>query len=280
MLFLFPVSAGAAAKKVVFVGDSYSTVRRGDGVRKPWTKYFCEIMGIAPENARNVARGGHSFGRTEKRFANEVKYLKKDTAVTDVIVLGGINNDYSVSLSAVAEGMRELDSVCEKRFPNARIVYGFCNWDMTDKARQNSILARTSFYRKNALELGWIYLRGLEPILRGHGRYFIEDHHHPTQKTQVVIANNVAKLYKRYCVRKVAINETKITMRVGETIRLRKVIYPGTAQNIKVTWTCMNPGLADITQAGRVTAKRKGTARVRIRSADGGHTAFCTITIK
>lgn len=78
----------------------------------------------------------------------------------------------------------------------------------------------------------------------------------------------------------VSLDEKTKTMYVGEVARLSYVISPSTASTNTVTWTSSNSSVVSVDATGKVTAKGAGTAVIILRSLDGGHTAYCTITVK
>lgn len=78
----------------------------------------------------------------------------------------------------------------------------------------------------------------------------------------------------------IALDENVKTMYVGESARLSYVILPSNASNNVVTWVSSNPSIVAVDSAGKVTAKGVGTAVVILRTADGGFSTYCTITVK
>lgn len=77
-----------------------------------------------------------------------------------------------------------------------------------------------------------------------------------------------------------ALDQTNKTMYVGESARLSYVVLPTNSSNSIVTWVSTNTSVAAVDAAGKVTAKGVGTAVIILRTADGGYSAYCTITVK
>ena len=281
---LIPAAKGEAAaysvegKKFVFVGDSYATVRKG--VKKPWPEIFMEILGIEEDQVYFARHGGYGFVKKDQTFAQLIADLKKDKSVTDVIVIGGIGNDWRYSVSALKRGIRDFDTMVRKRFPNARIIYGYCNWNTENKEVQEAILSHGSIYKKTALACGWVYLSGMERMLRQHASYFQADCHHPTQQTQYLIGRKIAELYKKYCVRKIRLNKTELTLGDKESVKLKAVIYPSTAQNKNVIWESSDEDVARVSKSGVVSSVGRGSCIISVRSEDGGFTAECVVAVK
>jgi uncharacterized protein YjdB len=46
-----------------------------------------------------------------------------------------------------------------------------------------------------------------------------------------------------------------------------------------VTWSSSNTAVAKVSSTGLVTAVKKGTATITVKTSDGGKTATCKITV-
>ena len=78
----------------------------------------------------------------------------------------------------------------------------------------------------------------------------------------------------------VALDEKEVTMYVGQTKRLTYSVLPINATKSAVTWTSTKPNVASVDAAGRVTARQVGSTVIMLKSLDGGHTAYSTITVR
>ena len=78
----------------------------------------------------------------------------------------------------------------------------------------------------------------------------------------------------------VSLNQTTLTMTVGETETLTAVVAPTNATNKSVTWSSNNTAVATVSSSGVITAKTVGTATITVRTVDGGKTATCAVTVK
>jgi len=78
----------------------------------------------------------------------------------------------------------------------------------------------------------------------------------------------------------ISLDEKKKTMYVGDKARLSYIISPENAANNAVTWTSTNTSVVTVDAKGQVTAKAPGEATIIIRTADGGRTDLCVITVK
>lgn len=76
-------------------------------------------------------------------------------------------------------------------------------------------------------------------------------------------------------------NESVPTISVGDTIQLSRKITPSNATTTKVTWAVKNgnPGKAEITSTGKLTAVEGGTVTVTATATDGSKTVG-SITIR
>lgn len=76
----------------------------------------------------------------------------------------------------------------------------------------------------------------------------------------------------------VSLNETTATLMAGQTMNLTATVSPSGA-NKKVTWTSSNTYVATVNSVGKVKGIRTGTATITARTADGGYTAACQLTV-
>ncbi|MEA4889901.1 MAG: Ig-like domain-containing protein [Clostridiaceae bacterium] len=84
---------------------------------------------------------------------------------------------------------------------------------------------------------------------------------------------------KRYVpVSYVRLYPSSLKLQPGETAMLTATVYPSNATNQAVTWSSGNPAVATVVN-GIVTAIGYGTVTITVRSADGGRTASCRVTI-
>ena len=78
----------------------------------------------------------------------------------------------------------------------------------------------------------------------------------------------------------VKINTAARTITAGRTFQMAAWPQPASAGNKAVTWTSSNTAVARVNSAGLVTAVKPGTATVTVKTADGGYTASCKITVR
>ncbi len=68
-----------------------------------------------------------------------------------------------------------------------------------------------------------------------------------------------------------------LTIKRGEDIKLEANIFPLNATDKSVTWKSSNPDVVKVSNDGTLTAISSGKATITARSADGSHTAVCTV---
>ena len=77
----------------------------------------------------------------------------------------------------------------------------------------------------------------------------------------------------------VKLDQTTATVQVGKTLQLTGTITPSTATNQSVTWSSGNSAVATVNSSGVVTGVKAGTATITVKTADGGKTATCKVTV-
>jgi len=65
----------------------------------------------------------------------------------------------------------------------------------------------------------------------------------------------------------------------GDASQLTATVLPENASNKNVRWESTNTGVATVNN-GKVTAVKKGSAKIRVITEDGNKTAECDVTVK
>ena len=76
----------------------------------------------------------------------------------------------------------------------------------------------------------------------------------------------------------VTLSQTSLTMTEGDTQTLSATVQPSNADNKSVSWSSSNASVASV-QDGLVTAHQAGSATITVKTADGGKTATCSVTV-
>lgn len=98
--------------------------------------------------------------------------------------------------------------------------------------------------------------------------------------TDKVMANTT--LYAKWTTVKVtgvSLDKSNLSLIVGQAAELIATINPSGDTNKSVTWTSDNTSVAIVDSLGKVTAKGYGTATINVKTADGGYTASCTVSV-
>lgn len=77
----------------------------------------------------------------------------------------------------------------------------------------------------------------------------------------------------------VSLDESEISLEVGETHALTATVAPANATNKSVTWTSNNANVATVSNEGLVTAVSTGNATITVTTADGNKTATCAVEV-
>ena len=76
----------------------------------------------------------------------------------------------------------------------------------------------------------------------------------------------------------VSINQTEVTLKVGEEFTLSTQVTPSNASDNGVIWKNSNPEIVENTY-GKITAKEVGTSVITAVTYDGGYEANCRVTV-
>ncbi|MBR7006123.1 MAG: Ig-like domain-containing protein [Candidatus Methanomethylophilaceae archaeon] len=77
----------------------------------------------------------------------------------------------------------------------------------------------------------------------------------------------------------ITLNKTTVTLKPGASETITATVLPSNATNKNVTWSTSAPGVATVS-GGRIIAVADGTATITAKTADGGLTANCIVTVK
>ena len=77
----------------------------------------------------------------------------------------------------------------------------------------------------------------------------------------------------------VTLNKNTLELYTGGSENLTATVAPDNATNKTVTWSSSDETVATVDNKGNVTAVKAGTATITVKTADGGKTATCTVTV-
>jgi uncharacterized repeat protein (TIGR02543 family) len=77
----------------------------------------------------------------------------------------------------------------------------------------------------------------------------------------------------------ITLSQTEATMALGDDLQISATVAPDNATNPGVTWESDAEAVATVSATGLVSAHTAGTAVITAKSADGGASATCTVTV-
>lgn len=77
----------------------------------------------------------------------------------------------------------------------------------------------------------------------------------------------------------VSLNQTSLTMAIGDTQTLTATVMPSNATDKSVRWSSSNTSVATISSSGVVSAKSAGTATISVTTNDGAKKATCAVFV-
>lgn len=78
----------------------------------------------------------------------------------------------------------------------------------------------------------------------------------------------------------VKLDRTELSLYEGASTTLAAEVIPSTALNKALTWTSDDNSIATVSATGKVTAVSAGSTLITVSSVDGGHQAYCTVTVQ
>lgn len=76
----------------------------------------------------------------------------------------------------------------------------------------------------------------------------------------------------------VELDRSELALSLGDSYTLQATVHPADADNKAITWSSSDESVATV-ENGTVKAMGAGTATITVRTADGGHTATCVVTV-
>ena len=76
----------------------------------------------------------------------------------------------------------------------------------------------------------------------------------------------------------VELDQSELALSLRDSYTLQATVHPTDADNKAITWSSSDESVATV-EDGTVKAMGAGTATITVRTADGGHTATCVVTV-
>lgn len=77
----------------------------------------------------------------------------------------------------------------------------------------------------------------------------------------------------------VKLDESSLTLEIGDSAQLEATITPDDATNQELTWSSSDREVVKVSRSGEITAVGSGSARVYVTTVDGGFTASCRVRV-
>lgn len=189
-------------RRFLFVGDSYGKVEAfhnwthwiEDDLNEPtWTYNYDAVVGGAGFDTYALTQG-NLFLANLRAIENTID--DKDT-VTDIVIVGGINDCEYANASAIQTAMENFDTYVKATYPNAVIrigFFGYCAyWSVGGKLTKTPEKMRTviNAYITGAATLGWHYMVNSEYTMRDI-TLINDDGIHPNEEGGIEIAKQLS----------------------------------------------------------------------------------------
>lgn len=98
---------------------------------------------------------------------------------------------------------------------------------------------------------------------------------------ELVLANSVTSIVtERALVENITLDQTALTINVGDSKEVKATIAPSFASTKELTWTSNHPEIAEVSSQGVVKALKVGTATITATATDGSNvSASCEVTV-
>ena len=267
------------------LGDRHQMWRYWDNMRNVSPNKGFDNMWDMDYNGIREAYEGVVYGVSHKitsvlGFECPVDVVIKDSSGENALIIENNNpeffNGYEEHIYVYIDGDKKYLYMDDQIDPNVEIV-------ATDKGTLQYIVAR-----ENDGESTKIY----SDVVLEKDKTFVSDASQSIETQNVelkvvdsngdVIADvqqDGTEVLKEIPVDSITINKGYISLVKGTTETLIAIIKPNDATNKIVLWSSSNPNIATVSN-GKVTAVSAGTATITVKTADGGKTATCKVTVK
>ena len=185
------------SKNIIIVGDSYTEGYNPDGNVPSWTGRFKYI--INPEKLYVNYKGGTGFGFKVDdvdflKLIQTVQGVTDKNKITDIIFVGGFNDQYATSTSNIYKGIKDCINYCKSTYVNAKIHIGCIGWsNISEKCNKikNTVLP----IYKDCLQYGAFYLSNVEYLMHDIN-LFASDGVHPSELGQCILGDGIAQAFQ------------------------------------------------------------------------------------
>lgn len=186
-------------KKYLFVGDSYADGYTPDGNVTPWQALLKDMLGLTTEQYVSTHQGGFGFGRAaEYNYYTLINALDNDNNITDIII-GGSYNDQNATDLEILNGITNVRTLCQTKFPNAKLHIAFIGWSKNGEAKRK--LITTYHYYKVACDSfkDIDFMQNTQYALHDYFNMFSSDGIHPNLAGETSIAGAIYDCLTKGC---------------------------------------------------------------------------------
>lgn len=182
-----------ANKKYIFIGDSYAHLTANNG----WMDILPSVLGLSSSDYYTAALGGIGFASTTN-FKDMLESLDgtitNKNLITDIVVLGGIN-DYYQEEDNITAGVDSFLAYAKANYPNALVSIGMISGNSNPAwigPNFNKIIRCYSNVK------GGRYLKNIEFVLHNYS-FMASDMIHPTATGMAILAQRIAEALNDGC---------------------------------------------------------------------------------
>ena len=186
-------------KKFIFIGDSYAVgyvpgqPEDVESIPGFYTRVI-NRLGLTSDEYTTIKSGRSGFvaqGIDGKTWVQSLADLADDTDVTDIFVIGGMN-DVNQNQAQVGTAIGTFVTTAKTKFPNANVHIGFCGRTSVASDTHTEVNMRIAIdtYRTQTVRHGASYLDNMEYALKYTG-VMASDNAHPNDEGENLIADYV-----------------------------------------------------------------------------------------
>lgn len=184
-------------KRIIFMGDSYSTAYTPVGNIKGWPQIIKENWNLNDNDFLFLGANGLGFCKEDDtgQHTKAIDRLRNSNmsnpyTVTDIVVCMGAN-DYQATYEEIEQAIKEFCTLAKEKYPNAIVKIGMIgnNWDVV--FYNNLVSTVLPAYKTASNNINGVYLTNTEYILHNHN-FMSSDTGHPNSEGQKALANYIS----------------------------------------------------------------------------------------
>lgn len=227
-----------------------------DTMRKYCTKFLC----------------GHVDNKTKLELEDDAAYVNWGAEwcmPTDVQIAELINEEYTTVTMTVYNGVYGA-KIAKKSDSNVFIFLPTAGYRSSDYHKDN-----------DALGLYWSCTLDLRDNFAAHTINFRTSVSSKSgNRCEGLTIRPVIYVYNPVLVESITLEESQLTVHLGDTYTLKATVLPEDAEIKTVTWSSSDDKILSVSQSGVITANDYGTATITCSSTDGSNVAAtCVVEV-